>query len=401
MAKDNLLIIPNTLATFGGGENLAFSLYHRLGYAYNIRIVNPFSNKDLIRTEKSELLRQHKIKPRDVVDVRCRSFRMKTYGNEEFLFMIPTSEGKKELESAVKWSGSIYGITQNPLLLRAAVRYANRFNSKYVFAIQNYFFSSFFDSSTGIISNAQKWAYRSILKQIRHFHALNSYDAGLVRKNIPRAMPYIIPGFTDSSPKRISANRKEFVVLWVGRLDRYQKGVDLFCDIVEKVVAREGGIKFLVLGGGEDGEPLIKGLASKYKKNVEWRGFVPHEKVKEAYGQSSLIAFTSRGDELRYFPLVFLEGQSFGLPIVTFDGKGCKGIVGDNVNGTLIKPFDTSDFADEIISRYRKWKSSGSGYSKIMSTVSRHAAERFGPDVVIPEMARMLKPISHNKSKAI
>ena len=394
MAKDNLLIIPNTLATFGGGEHLAFGLYHRLGYAYNVRIVNPFSNKDLIRTEKADLLKQHKIKPEDVVDVRCRSFRMRTYGNEEFLFMIPTSEGKRSLESAVRWSGSVYGITQNPLLLSAAVRYANRFNSKYVFAIQNYLFSSFFDSSTGIVSNAQKWAYRSILKRIRHFHALNSYDAGLVRRNIPDARPYIIPGFTDSSPTRITANRKEFVVLWVGRLDRYQKGVDLFCDIVERAVAKESGIRFLVLGGGEDGEPLIKDLASRYRRNVEWKGFVPHEEVKKAYRQSSLIAFTSRGDELRYFPLVFLEGQSFGLPIVAFDGKGCKGIVGDKVNGTLVRPFDTSGFADEIISRYRKWKDSSISYSKIMSTVSRHATERFGPDVVIPKMAKMLKPFS-------
>jgi glycosyltransferase involved in cell wall biosynthesis len=238
----------------------------------------------------------------------------------------------------------------------------------------------------------QKWAYRRILNKIKYYHALNSYDAQLVKDNIPNAKPYLVPGFAEFKNNKLPFNKNEFTVLWVGRLDKYQKGVDLFCDVVEKVLAKETSIKFRVYGGGEDGEPLIKALVSRHGKNVEWPGFVPYAKVKEGYKDANLLAFTARGEELRYFPLVFLEGQALGLPIVVFDGKGYKGIITDNVEGSLIKPFNTDDFANAILKYYKIWKASKNDYIKLKKKISVLTKEKFGDEVIIPKMAKMLTP---------
>ncbi len=389
--KYNLMILPNTLASFGGGEHLAFEMAHRLSKDFNVTIVNPVSRIDLVREEKGKLLKDHGISESQVIDVECRGIKMKAFGTEDFILMIPTSKGKRRFEEAIRESDSVYCITNNPFLVDYAAKTSRKHGTKFVFAIQNRIFASYFENNSSIKDKIGTALYRRILKKIRYFHALNSFDAGLVRENLPGAKAYVIPGFTSFGNSRIRVGKKEFVALWVGRLPKYQKGVDLLCDVVENTLKKENGIKFRIAGGGGDGEPLVRKLAQKYRRNVEWLGFVSYGTVKRQYGNSDLLLFTARGDELRYFPLVFLEGQSFGLPLVSFWGNSYDEIV-DSSSGILVKDFDVGRFADAVIHYYRLWKEDKGKYLKLKGEVSDTTRRRYSDSTVMPKMAKMLKP---------
>ncbi|MGI0100145.1 MAG: glycosyltransferase family 4 protein [Candidatus Micrarchaeaceae archaeon] len=390
-AKYNLTIIPNTLATFGGGEHLAFEMANKLKGSCNVRIVNPVSSIDMIRTEKGKLLKEHGIKESQVVDVECKGMRMKAFGTEDFILMVPTMNGKHRLAETIKKSDSVYCITNNPFIVDYAAKVSNKYNTKFVFAIQNRIFASYFEKSRSLKDIMGTAMYRRILRKIKYFHALNSFDANLVKRNLPKAIAYTIPGFTSLKKPRVSTNSGRFVALWVGRLPEYQKGVDLLCDVIKRTVEKDKDIEFRIVGAGGDGEHLVKSISKTHKDNVSWLGFVPYDKVKRQYSDSDLLLFTARGDELRYFPLVFLEGQSFGLPIVAFDGNSHEEIV-DSTSGKLIKAFDTGKFSDAVIEYHRLWVRDRKRYLKLKARISDITMDRYSEEAVIPKMARMLIP---------
>ncbi len=392
MRKYKLLIIPNSLSMFGGGEHLAFDMAKKLKGMCDVSLLNPISKRDEQRRDKASLLREYGMLEDQIVDVQCSSFNLRLFKTEDVIFMVPKPAGLRRLADAIRKTDSIYCITHNPLLLAYAVFFANVYKKKFVFAIQNRIFGSIFESTPGLLTKSGAVVYRQVLKQIRYFHSLNSYDTGIVKKRIPKARVYQIPGFAEFKDQKAKVNQKKFTALFVGRLPRYQKGVDLFCEVAEKVARREPGIEFRIAGAGGDGEPLVKRLAEKYPDSVKWLGFLPYEKVKEQYKTASLLAFTARGDELRYFPLVFLEAQSFGIPIVTFDGDGYRGIVTDGVEGALVKKFDTERFAEQVIGYYRMWKGSKARYQSLMRRVSSLTKKKFGDGVIIPKMGRAFRP---------
>nr|UEH20032.1 Gtr171 glycosyltransferase [Acinetobacter baumannii] len=62
--------------------------------------------------------------------------------------------------------------------------------------------------------------------------------------------------------------------------------------------------------------------------------------VSKYYMKSSLFCLSSRNEGL---PMVLLEAQSYGLPIVSFDcDTGPSDLVEHNVNGFLVPPEDIS-----------------------------------------------------------
>jgi glycosyltransferase involved in cell wall biosynthesis len=390
--KYRLLIIPNTLTSFGGGEHLAFEMANKLKNTCDTVLINPVSGKDITRRKMSDLLKEYGMRKDQIVEVKCVSFTIRAFGTEDFLFMVPTFAGVRRLSSAIKHTDSIYCITHNPLLLTYSVMLANRYGKKFVFAVQNRIFASIFDNEQGPFTRTGAEIYRKVLKQAKYFHSLNSFDTNIVRKNVPKATVYQIPGFATFESQNVGVNNKKFVVLFVGRLPKYQKGVDLFCDVAAKIAKKEPRIEFRILGAEGDGEPLVRKLSEKYPKSVKWLGFMPYNKVKEQYKDASLLAFTARGQELRYFPLVFLESQSFGLPIVTFRGEGYEGIVTDGVEGSLINEFDTGKFADAIMAYYRIWLGNKNRYLQLKRKISALTKKKFSDKIIIPKMGDALSP---------
>lgn len=140
---------------------------------------------------------------------------------------------------------------------------------------------------------------------------------------IPNPSPYEIAEHTPS---------KEFkIILAVGRL-RYVKGFDLLLKAWAIVCSRNKDWILKIAGDGEEAENL-KGLAQtlQIQDRIEFLGSV--RDMTACYKNSTFLCLSSRNEG---FPMVMLEAQSFGLPIVAFDCEtGPSDIIKNNINGVL------------------------------------------------------------------
>ena len=157
---------------------------------------------------------------------------------------------------------------------------------------------------------------------------LNNIDANLI--NIPNPTSY--------ENNSYSADINSKIVLAVGRLTKV-KGFDLLIKTWEKVCKNNKEWTLYIVGGGPEEENLRK-LAEELKISDRIRFTGMTSDVSKYYMKSSLFCLSSRNEGL---PMVLLEAQSYGLPIVSFDcDTGPSDLVEHNVNGFLVAPEDIS-----------------------------------------------------------
>lgn len=123
------------------------------------------------------------------------------------------------------------------------------------------------------------------------------------------------------------------IVLAVGRLTKV-KGFDLLLEAWAKVCQKNQGWILRIVGDGEERENL-QNLANHLciSDRVDFVGKV--DDVAEYYKTSSFLCLSSRNEGL---PMVMLEAQAFGLPIVAFDcDTGPAEIIEHGKNGYLVE----------------------------------------------------------------
>ena len=129
-------------------------------------------------------------------------------------------------------------------------------------------------------------------------------------------------------------------ILCVGRLT-YQKGFDLLIPAWAKIADTLVGWKITIVGTGED-EEMLKQMAIDYKvdQSIDFVG--QQKNMDQFYRKASFFCMSSRFEGL---PMVLLEAQSYGLPIVSFDcDTGPAEIINHGNNGYLVKCFSIDKF---------------------------------------------------------
>ncbi|MCO8102778.1 glycosyltransferase family 4 protein [Acinetobacter indicus] len=122
-------------------------------------------------------------------------------------------------------------------------------------------------------------------------------------------------------------------VLTVGRLT-HVKGFDLLITAWARVAQQVPDWKIVIVGSGED-ELMLKQMAKDLgvDDSVIFAG--QQKNMDRFYRQASFFCMSSRFEGL---PMVLLEAQSYGLPIVAFDcDTGPKELVNSH-NGWLVEP---------------------------------------------------------------
>lgn len=133
-------------------------------------------------------------------------------------------------------------------------------------------------------------------------------------------------------------------ILCVGRLT-YQKGFDLLIEAWSQVAHELTGWQILIVGGGED-EKMLKSLADQKHVSDSLIFLGQQKNMDQFYRQASFFCMSSRFEGL---PMVLLEAQSYGLPIVSFDcDTGPAEIITHDVNGYLINPDDVTGLAKAL-----------------------------------------------------
>ena len=156
----------------------------------------------------------------------------------------------------------------------------------------------------------------------------------------------VIPNFISRFPD-VTSNLESKVVLAVGRFE-YQKGFDRLISAWELVCAElsaNHGWELHIVGDGTQKETLLKqvdnlGLADTV---VIQDSTIDMDSV---YRNGSIYALSSRYEGL---PMVLLEAQSYGIPIVAFECKcGPKDIV-SNETGILVTDGDIKGLAEALV----------------------------------------------------
>ncbi len=116
---------------------------------------------------------------------------------------------------------------------------------------------------------------------------------------------------------------REKTIITVGRVSK-DKNLDDFCKIP--------GYRKILVGDG----PYLKTLKARYT-DVEFTGYIPHNKLKNIYNEADVFVFPSKFDT---FGLVILEAMACGLPVVAYDVPSPSDIIQDGVTGYLGESLD-------------------------------------------------------------
>jgi glycosyltransferase involved in cell wall biosynthesis len=135
------------------------------------------------------------------------------------------------------------------------------------------------------------------------------------------------------------------VVLAVGRLT-YQKGFDLLISAISLIKSECNGWEVKIIGSGEDEDKLREQIKILHLGDII-RICPPTNAIIQEYLEASIFVLSSRYEGL---PMVMIEAQSCGLPIVSFDcTEGPAEIVHHNEDGLLVENGDIEGLSKALL----------------------------------------------------
>ena len=157
----------------------------------------------------------------------------------------------------------------------------------------------------------EKWG----MKYYRYMTAYSDVDSAKIARLNPKTEYRIIPQGVGEEFFTIPHNKPKHI-LFLGRLDIWQKGVDLLLESYAKIANRIG-YPLVVAGHGSD-EKKLKELTNKLniQDKVSFIGGAYGNTKTQLISDALFVAFPSRHDELSLWAL---EALASGMPIVSFD----------------------------------------------------------------------------------
>ena len=134
------------------------------------------------------------------------------------------------------------------------------------------------------------------------------------------------------------------VVVNIGRMT-IQKGLTHLLEAAQKVVAIDPKVLFLIAGGGEQQEELIR-LAAYYRisQNVIFESWVSGKTLRDSYRIGNVFVMPSVSEP---FGLTALEAIGFGAPVIVSKQSGVAEVL---QNCFKVDFWDTNQMADMILS---------------------------------------------------
>lgn len=191
---------------------------------------------------------------------------------------------------------------------------------------------------------------------------------------------FVIPNSVPIQKKKALLNNKSIIA--IGKL-YYQKGFDRMIKAFSKFAIIDKEWNLEIVGDGEDREQILK-LINDYDLAKRVKLSEPTSNVREKYLNSSIYLMTSRFEGL---PMVLLEAQSYGLPIISYNCMtGPSDVVVDSKNGFLIEDGNEKALVDALLEI-----SSNEDLRKQMGLNSHILSQRFSPESVFDKWEILFK----------
>ncbi|MDK9773410.1 glycosyltransferase family 4 protein [Vibrio sp. B181a] len=191
----------------------------------------------------------------------------------------------------------------------------------------------------------------------------------------------VIPNFIDDV-RMVDYCLDSHRVLFVGMLSKV-KGSDYLLEIIKKSVSRNANIHFDIVGDGPDLAAFSEAIESlSIGSRVTVHGRLNN--VTGLYQNAGVFILTSRNEG---FPMVLLEAQSHGLPVVSFDCEtGPSEMIQHGYNGYLVDTFDTEAFSEHLVDLFED-----RSLRNVMSKNSSRNVKKFTKNEVIRLWDEVLK----------
>ncbi|BAS27027.1 glycosyltransferase family 4 protein [Limnochorda pilosa] len=135
------------------------------------------------------------------------------------------------------------------------------------------------------------------------------------------------------------------VLLYVGRLAR-EKNLEFLLEAMALILPKVPRAWLVLAAGGPDRERLeARARALGVAGRVIMTGFLPHERVIDAYAGADLFVFASQTETQG---LVIAESMAAGLPVVAVSASGVTDLVRDGIDGYLT-PHDVPTFVERVL----------------------------------------------------
>ena len=197
---------------------------------------------------------------------------------------------------------------------------------------------------TGLWGLVDRWRTRNderLVQRYDKFVVLTEEDRGYWG-DLPNIM--VIPNARTFTPTKFAALDEKRVVA-IGRYS-HQKGFERLIAAWSDVAKQYPDWQLDIVGGGELKEVLLQQIKAL---GLEDKVFLksPTSDVESVYVNASIYAMSSRYEGL---PMVLLEAQAFGLPIVSFRCKcGPTDVIRPGETGILVDEGDVRGLAKGII----------------------------------------------------
>jgi len=176
------------------------------------------------------------------------------------------------------------------------------------------------------------------------------------------------------------------VVLAIGRLT-YQKGFDRLIEAWSICVKRFPEWILNIVGSGED-EAKLRELIDKNGLSGKVNLMPSTKDINKAYLSSSILVMSSRYEGL---PMVLLEAQAYGLPIVSFDCKcGPKDVVSDGIDGYLVPEGDVQALADKL-----SFLMFNDHIRHSFGRAAKHASGRYSETAIMEQWDKLFRSLSY------
>jgi glycosyltransferase involved in cell wall biosynthesis len=188
---------------------------------------------------------------------------------------------------------------------------------------------------------------RVMLRRARTVSVVSDYLRSEVGPTARRdARLFVVPAGVDDSLFEVVRCELDYV-LYYGRFDIFQKGIDLLIEAAGSLVPARPGLRLVLAGRGRDADrvrTLVRSAGLEAVTTVEEE--ISAERRAELFAGALVLLMPSRFEG---FGMVAAEGMAAGVPVVASDLDSLPEVVGAPRAGVLFRGGDARDLARSVV----------------------------------------------------